>query len=116
MLNNDYKPTKEHKQKIAESVKQYHRENPNIYRGKKSFTWKGGITRRYARSIWEKWWNQIVPDGYDVHHVDGNKRNNYITNLALVTHVEHSRIHRRRDIRNGELYPFWNKSGVEVEE
>lgn len=31
---------------------------------------------------------------YQVHHVDGNKRNNHSSNLCLVTRDEHERAHK----------------------
>jgi len=109
-------PTAESKRKTKESVKKYHYQNPDIYRGKNSSTWKGGINRRYARSVWEIWWNQKVPNGYDVHHMDRKRKNNEISNLALLTHSYHAKIHRLKDIESGKLSSFWNKNikGVEV--
>lgn len=42
--------------------------------------------------IWECV-NGKVPEGYDVHHIDGNRQNNSIHNLELIEHSEHMRIH-----------------------
>lgn len=30
-----------------------------------------------------------IPEGYDIHHIDGNKQNNSIYNLELIEHGEH---------------------------
>lgn len=35
--------------------------------------------------------------GYDVHHIDGNKDNNDISNLKLITKEEHREIHNKRN-------------------
>jgi len=34
-----------------------------------------------------------VPKGYIIHHIDGNKTNNAISNLMLMTPEEHTRHH-----------------------
>lgn len=68
--------------------------------GKNNAHWKGGYSSGYAQRIWHKWWRQNTPEGYAIHHVDGNRRNNDITNLALVTCSEHARIHNRRRGKN----------------
>lgn len=47
------------------------------------------------RKIWEKHYGPIPTDQvYDIHHIDGNRSNNDITNLKLVTPQEHYDIHR----------------------
>lgn len=34
-----------------------------------------------------------LPKGFEIHHIDGNKHNNDITNLALITNVGHTKLH-----------------------
>lgn len=53
--------------------------------------------------VWEKHYGEI-PKGYQIHHIDGNKKNNYIENLMLVTPIEHKRIHSGCKIINGQWY------------
>jgi hypothetical protein len=44
------------------------------------------------RIVWERE-NGRIPDGFQVHHKDGNKENNDIDNLELLSTLEHKRIH-----------------------
>lgn len=37
-----------------------------------------------------------------VHHIDGNRENNDISNLMVLTKSEHSRLHRNKEIREGK--------------
>lgn len=43
--------------------------------------------------VWWKHNGQIVSDGFQMHHKDGNKRNNSIENLELLKKEEHEFIH-----------------------
>lgn len=52
-----------------------------------------GSYGHYARKAWEEYWGEKRPEGYYVHHVDGDRSNNEISNLALVTIANHYRIH-----------------------
>jgi hypothetical protein len=48
--------------------------------------------RREHRVVWEEAHGPIPP-GYHVHHVNGDKRDNRLENLALVTPQEHRHLH-----------------------
>ena len=39
-------------------------------------------------------WTQL-PKGYEVHHIDMNKLNNDINNLAVLTKSEHAEVHNQ---------------------
>lgn len=43
-----------------------------------------------------------IPDGYDIHHIDGNKLNNSIYNLELVEHKNHMSEHKMGKHRSEE--------------
>lgn len=60
---------------------------------------------RFEHSIiWEKNFGK-VPAGMVIHHIDFDKTNNDISNLKLVTHLEHKRIHSGCILINNE----WHK-------
>ncbi len=51
-----------------------------------------GTTILMHRYVWE-FYNCKIPKGYHVHHRDGNKANNDISNLQLLSGVEHWTLH-----------------------
>ena len=55
---------------------------------------KGKPRKRMHIYVWE-YYHSEVPKGYEVHHRDGNKANNDISNLQLVKPQEHQEIHRK---------------------
>ena len=55
------------------------------------------------RRVWEEH-NGPVPDGFCIHHLDGNKKNNDIENLALIDALTHKRIHSGCELRDGEWW------------
>ena len=52
----------------------------------------GKTARRYHRWLYEASFGSIPP-GHDVHHIDGDRRNNSLDNLAVMPRGEHRRMH-----------------------
>lgn len=61
---------------------------------------RAGQLIRLHRGCWEACCGP-VPEGYDIHHVDGNRQNNEIENLACMPRGEHARLHKRRTYTPG---------------
>jgi hypothetical protein len=51
------------------------------------------------RYIWEKF-NGKIPDGFEIHHKNGNKQDNRLSNLELITRLEHRRLHEGWKLEN----------------
>ena len=70
-----------------------------LYDGEKWFPHKQGYYRnrlgqQMHRRVWECERGPI-PDGYEIHHIDGDGYNNDLSNLMCVTRSEHCRIEPR---------------------
>lgn len=52
-----------------------------------------GKRRKYHVVMWEMFFGIEVPEGCVIHHLDGNKRNNDISNLSCVSRSMHNCIH-----------------------
>lgn len=52
----------------------------------------GGRQRLLHDVVWEQA-NGAIPGGMEIHHIDEDKLNNALSNLHLVTPLEHKRIH-----------------------
>ncbi|NNU96185.1 HNH endonuclease signature motif containing protein [Anoxybacillus sp. EFIL] len=50
------------------------------------------IRKRLHRYVWEYFHGEI-PKGWHVHHVDGDKNNNHISNLVIIPHGKHATLH-----------------------
>lgn len=46
------------------------------------------------RAIWE-FYNGEIPEGYCVHHLDGNTQNNDISNLGIMENSKHCSVHSK---------------------
>lgn len=56
------------------------------------------IRKRLHRYVWEKEVGQI-PKGFHVHHINGNKADNRIENLSIMTAKGHERLHSQEQAR-----------------
>lgn len=82
--------------------------------GTKAHNWKGGVSKRsdgyalmyckdhprsvknyirWAYFVWEQNTGHFPDIGEVIHHIDGDKTNDEFSNLQLMTHGEHSRLH-----------------------
>ena len=61
--------------------------------------------------VWEKNYGKI-PQGMQVHHIDGNKQNNNIENLKLIDALTHKRLHSGCIEKNGIILKPCKKCGV----
>ena len=78
-----------------------------LKKGENHPRWKGGLSRYYgtiAHRVWEEHWNQKVPKGYLLHHIDENRRNNDICNIPLLTLSFHTGLHNRKRGGNNDKY------------
>ena len=55
------------------------------------------------RLVWEQH-NGKIPEGYMIHHINGDKKDNRIENLMMVTPKEHGKLHRKPN-RKRVYYP-----------
>jgi len=66
------------------------------------YCWHGGKRVRHHRYVWEQA-NGPIPDGLDVDHINGDRTDNRLDNLRLVT--------RQENMQNAKRY-CTNSSGV----
>jgi hypothetical protein len=75
--------------------------------------YNGGAYIKEHRLVMEKKIGRKLLDNEVVHHIDGNRSNNKEENLLLMTHGEHSRLHREEERRVGKI--FFGLRGIRQE-
>jgi len=78
----------------------------NYSKGKRKYVGNGEY-QSVHRLVWISANNQEIPKGYQVHHIDGNKRNNNPDNLILLSEREHKKLHRAQE-RLEKIKKKWN--------
>lgn len=68
------------------------------------YRFSGGenVHKYFHRVIWENFYGCEVPKGYHIHHKNGNKLDNCILNLQLVSKSQHHKHHQQGE--NNSMY------------
>ena len=61
----------------------------------KNIQFKGNRMGEHRKRMMLKMDIEVIPNGFVVHHVDGNKLNNNVDNLLLLTHSEQNLLHAK---------------------
>ena len=56
---------------------------------------EGNNTKRLHDLVFEDYWGGKIPEGYVIHHIDGDKLNNDINNLQMMERGEHISLHKK---------------------
>ena len=98
--------TQDHKDAISVGRKKWANENAKGVSLKPSgyleYTRGENKSRSVHVVLMEKHIGRRINFGECVHHVDGNKQNNELSNLRLMTISEHTRLHREQDALEGK--------------
>lgn len=68
------------------------------------------IHERMHRYVWKHYCGEI-PEGFQIHHIDGDKPNNDIDNLAMMTDTAHQKLHGAEEKRKEQLREILEKYG-----
>jgi hypothetical protein len=69
----------------------------------KAENWGSGPSSLH-RARWE-FYRGAIPEGFDIHHKDGDRANNRLSNLELVHNLEHKRRHMLERAAQGKIPP-----------
>jgi len=67
--------------------------NGHWYKKTENGHYRGYHGKYIHQAVWEHF-NGKIPKGYIIHHIDGDKSNNDISNLQIMTQPEHMKLHR----------------------
>lgn len=68
------------------------------------------IHERMHRYVWKYYCGEI-PNGFHIHHIDGDKSNNSIDNLCMMTNEAHQILHGKEEARKAVLRENLEKYG-----
>lgn len=71
---------------------------------------ENNVRKRMHVYVWE-YFNGPISKGYHIHHIDGDKSNNDIQNLQMLSATEHERLHGKMLTENQRetLRKIWRK-------
>ena len=87
------KCSEQSREKMKKKRKEWWQVHPNAHNRERNPIWNNGSSHKICYETWEEFWREKVPKSYIIHHVDRDRINNEITNLAMVTRSFHWRIH-----------------------
>lgn len=75
-------------------------ENGYVVRYQNGYNKKGNV--KVHRAVMEAHIGRRLSEDEIVHHIDGDKTNNSIDNLVIMSRSEHSSLHRRQELKEGK--------------
>ena len=62
-----------------------------------------GTSIKVHRAVMERHIGRKLTKDEHIHHIDGDRTNNSLSNLRLMTRGEHSKLHRKQEIKEGKI-------------
>ena len=84
----------------SNSIHKIYQENGYLVKFQNGYNKKGNV--KLHRAIMEEALGRRLKPNEIVHHKDGNKQNNDISNLEVMERRDHSRLHRLKELESGK--------------